>query len=389
MFFLISVIFNDLLTIFNIMSLLEFNSLIHNIMNQENKSRSIKYFFALIVVIVLIFVGFTTYNKPKTTNTFKIGVILPLSGDLAIIGTPAKSGAEMALASFTNTKNKYELIFEDDQYNVNKTVTIANKLISIDKVNAIVTLGSAEGNGVKPLANNAKVIHFNTAASDQTIPDGHYIFTHWTPPAEEAKAMINELINRKINKVAIFTTNNDGMIAITNELEKQLLETNIQVTMSEKINVSGRDFRTQIAKLKGELPDIIVMQNTPPELEILARQIKEAGVKAPMTSIEVFDTSTAADLFRGYWYASVSNFTDLFRDDYKNKYGLVPELATGNIYDIISLIITAAENTKGAPTADNVSAELLKIKNFNGAMGELSMGPSGMVLSKATIKTVK
>ena len=358
-------------------------------MNIENIKKIVWPVIIIIVVIILVVFGLTVSNKQINNRVIKIGVILPLSGDLAIIGEPAKHGAEMALANFQNLKNKYELIFEDDQYDVNKTVTAANKLISVDKVNAIVTLGSAEGNVVKPLANKNKIIHFNTAASDQTIADGKYIFNHWTPPQEEARTLITELVRKDIKKVAIFTTNNDGMIAISNELKNQLAETNITVVMDEKINVGNRDFRTQIMKLKTNLPDIIISQNTPPELEILAKQIKEASIKIPLTSIEVFDTTSAPELFKGYWYATVSDFTDKFATDFKNKYSTGPALATGNIYDIISLIITASENTHSSPSSENISAELLKIKDFTGAMGNLSINSSGAVISKAAIKIVK
>ena len=129
--------------------------------------------------------------------------------------------------------------------------------------------------------------------------------------------------------------------------------------------------------------------NTPPELEILAKQIKEASIKIPLTSIEVFDTTSAPELFKGYWYATVSDFTDKFATDFKNKYSTGPALATGNIYDIISLIITASENTHSSPSSENISAELLKIKDFTGAMGNLSINSSGAVISKAAIKIVK
>ena len=355
----------------------------------ENNKWPVKYALGLIIAIIIVLVGFSIFSKPKDDSTIKIGVILPLSGDLAMLGEPARQGAEMAMENFTNTKHKYELILEDDRYDVNKTVTAANKLISVDKVSAVITLGSAEGNAVKPLAKTAKIIHFNTAASDQTIPDGKYIFTHWTPPAEEAKTMVAELTRRNVKKIAIFTTNNDGMIAISAELKKQLAGTDIFTVMDEKINVGNRDFRTQILKLKANLPDMIVLQNTPPELEILAKQIKEADIKAPLTSIEVFDTTTSPELFKGDWYVTVSDPTDTFKTSFRNKYSAGPELATGNIYDIISLIITATENIKGRPTAENISAELHKIKNLDGAMGTLSIAENGLVLSKASIKTVK
>jgi branched-chain amino acid transport system substrate-binding protein len=356
-------------------------------MNQENNK--FVWSLLLVILIVLVILGFNKFYKTSDNLPIKIGVILPLTGDLGFIGESAKLGAEMALADFSNTKNKYELVFEDDQYNVNKTVTAANKLISVDKVSAIVSLGSAEANVVKPLATKNKLIHFTTAASDQTIPDGLYTFDHWTPPTEEASALVGELVKRNIKKIALFTTNNDGMIAISNELENQAEKNNILITMEEKLNVGSRDFRTQIMKLKADMPEIIIMQNTPPELEILARQIKEAGIKIPMTSVEVFDTTTSPELFAGNWYATVSDPTEKFANSFKAKYGKGPVLATGNVYDIITLIITGFENTKGQISSDKVSQELHKIQNFAGAMGNISIADNGIVLSKSSIKTVK
>jgi branched-chain amino acid transport system substrate-binding protein len=358
-------------------------------MNPENNKVSNKIISAVVILLVLSIIGFTVHNKKLDNSPIKIGVILPLTGSLGFIGDSARHGAEMALENYRNTNHKYELVFEDDQYDVSKTVTAANKLISIDKVNDIVSLGSAEANVVKPLANKNKIIHFTTAASDQTIADGKYNFDHWTPPAEESETMVSGFLKRNVKKVAIFTTNNDGMIAIAGELKRQLSDAGISVILDEKINVGDRGFRTQIAKLKMNSPDIIVMQNTPPELEILAKQIKDAGIKTPLTSIEVFDTTTEPQLFKGNWYVTVSDPTELFANSYKAKYGSGPSLATGNVYDIVSLIITATENVKGTLTNEKVATELLKIKNLDGAMGNLSINSRGTVISKASVKTVK
>ena len=360
-------------------------------MNPENNKWSNRAPLLIIIVAVLIIIGLVIGGKKTDDKPIKIGVILPLSGSLEFIGDSAKHGAELALENYsaTSSKHKYQLVFEDDQYDVSKTVTAANKLVSVDKVNVIVSLGSAEANVVKPLVNANKIIQFTTAASDQTIVDGKYNFDHWTPPSEESKIMISEFLKRNIKKIAIFTTNNDGMIAIAGELKKQLGETDISIVMDEKINVGERDFRTQIMKLKDASPDIIVMQNTPPELEILAKQIKDAGIKAPLTSIEVFDTTAQPKLFSGSWYVTVSDSTETFKSAYKAKYGSEPSLATGNVYDIVSLIINASENVNGSLTTEKVAAELLKISNFNGAMGNLSINSSGTVISKAAIKNIK
>jgi len=341
-----------------------------------------------VVLTILIVVGFAIFSKPIDNSPIKIGVILPLSGDLAFIGEPAKRGAEMALANFKDTKHKYELIFEDDQFDGKKAITAANKLIFMDKVSALVTFGSSGGNSVKPLAETNKILHF-AVASDQNIADGIYNFNHWTSPKEEVSAMVAEFARKNIKTISILTMNQDGMVAIANELENQLKNTAFKIIVNEKFNVGTRDFRTLVAKVKTDLPDIIVLVNYSPELEILGKQIKEAGINIPMTSFEGLDATTDPKIFTGSWYSTASDMTDIFRMNFQNKNNLAPVVGTGNVFDIITLIVTATENTRGNPTGLNIGSELLKIKDLIGSMGSISLDKTGSVISKAVIKTIR
>ncbi|MEI7480053.1 MAG: ABC transporter substrate-binding protein [bacterium] len=351
-------------------------------------NKAFKYTLSIIAILVLIMVGYTASQKTIDNSPVKIGVVLPLSGDLAFIGEPAKKGAELALEQFKNTKRKYELVFEDDQYDSKKTITSATKLISINKVEAVVSFGSAQGNVVKPLAVNNKTIHF-AVASDPNIADGKYNFNHWTPAKEEVKTLVAELVNKKIKSVSVLTINNEGMIALESELKKQLQNTGISILADERFNVGSRDFRTLITKLKSNLPEVLVMLNTTPELEILAKQIKDSGIKTPMTSVEVFDATSNPPLFKGYWYATAGDSSEIFISNYKNKYSSAPSIGTGNVADIISLIVAASEKIDGKVTAENISQALHSIQNMAGAMGDLSIDAKGSVISKASIKVMK
>ena len=341
-----------------------------------------------IVVVILLVTGFNIFSRPIDTTPIKIGVILPLSGDLAFIGEPAKRGAEMALENFKDTKHKYELIFEDDQFDGKKAITAAQKLISVDKVNVLVTFGSSGGNSVKPLAETNRILHF-AVASDQNIADGKYNFNHWTSPKEEVTAMVTELIKRNIKNVSILTVNQDGMISTYNELIKQLSDNKIDVVVDEKFNPGTTDFKTLLTKVKINLPEMIIMLNYTPEMDILGKQIKDLGITVPLTSIEGFDGATRPELFSGFWYVSSSEPSKQFLTDFKNKFGIVAGLGTGNVYDVASLIITATENIRGSVTAEKIASELLKIKDFTGSMGNVSINQTGSVISKAVIKTIK
>ena len=343
-----------------------------------------------IVVVILIIVGVSANNKSSQSKPIKIGVILPLSGDLAMLGEPAQKAAQFALDNYPGTKNQYQLIFEDDQFNGSKTVTAANKLISIDKVNAIISFASTAGNVVNPLATQNMIIHF-AVASDPKIADGKYNFNHWTPPSEEARVMVQQLKERGINKIGLFTGNQAGMLAVANELKSQLNGTGISVVSDLVFNIGEKDFKTLIAKAQPSNAQVYVLFCFTPELELLAKQMKDAGVKTPLTAIESFDQTNQPELFNGYWYVSASDPSSSFVDQFKQKFGQAPSFGTANVYDIIGMIVTAIESDKssGTPNADQISLNLHNLKDYKGAMGDLSIGDNGLVLSQATVKTVK
>ncbi len=351
-----------------------------------NSNKTVWWIAGIVIIIAIVIIA--TRGGDRETGPIRIGVIIPLSGNLAFLGEPAKQAAEFALENFKDTKHKYEFIFEDDQFSAEKAVTAANKLISIDKVDAIISFGSSGGNAVNPLAEKNKVIHF-AVASDPKVADGTYNFNHWTPPSEEVRVLIAELQRRSIKKIGVLTANQGGMLAITQEIKKQIIGTDIQITTEQVFNIGEKDYRSLILKIKQNLPDIFVMVSFTPELEILGKQMIDAGIKTPMTSVEGFDQTSQPELFDGYWYASASDPSGEFVKSFQDKFGKNPAFGTGNAYDIVSLLVTAYENTDSAQTPNEVVNQLLNIKGFKGAMGDLSIGNDGLVLSTATIKTVK
>jgi hypothetical protein len=79
-----------------------------------------------------------------------------------------------------------------------------------------------------------------------------------------------------------------------------------------------------------------------------------------MTAIESFDATTEPALFNGYWYAGASDPSGDFTKIFTEKFGKAPNSGTGNIYDIVSLLITASENanTRGNPSSDEIVDQL-------------------------------
>jgi len=351
-----------------------------------------KVIIGIVVLAVVIWSGYALLSnrEPVSTETIKIGVVAPLTGDLAFIGEGLRDAILLAKDSLGDTRYTYEVIFEDDQLDPKRTASAANKLISIDKVDAIISISSGTGNVVTPIAERNSIVHFGIA-SDANIAKGDFNFIHWTPPAEETKVFVAELQRRGITKLGIFVVNQQGELAIANDLISRIEGTDIEVVTNQLFNFGETDFRTIIAKAKPSNAEIYLLLAFTPEIEILARQIKEAGITIPLTAIESFELTEERDLFEGEWYVNAADPTGDFVDRFKEKTGGNPKIGAPNGYDIFNLIVSAAESTKSSakPTPREIADVLLDIKEVSGALGTLNINEEGIVISKAVVRIIK
>src|SRR5262249_22481603 len=152
----------------------------------------------------------------------------------------------------------------DNSFDATKAATAASKLINVDKVNALVSVGSPAGNATSPVAQAAKVVHF-AIGSDANMAKGEYNFTHWTMPEEEVTKLIQELNARKITKVAILAANHSGINPIIADFEAKIASTPIKVAGKEIFTAGLKDFRTPISKLQKSNPEIYLVIAFDPE----------------------------------------------------------------------------------------------------------------------------
>lgn len=355
-----------------------------------NIKKSTKWVIGVIVVIAIVAVGYfaSSGSGEVSQKTIKIGVIAPMTGNLAFMGEGIRDAILIAKENMGNTKNKYEVIFEDDQLDAKMSASAAYKLLNADNVDAFVTFSSVTGNVVAPIAEQNKVVHFGIA-SDSNVAKGKYNFIHWTPPSEENKVFIAELQRRGIKKLGIFEA--QGAADGIPDLKQQLKGTGIEIVTDQVFNFGEKDFRTTIAKVKDSGAEIYLLMAFSPELEILAKQMRETGITTPTTSIESFELSEQLALFEGEWYINSADPTADFTSKFNAKTGKSPTLGAANAYDIFNLVVAANEKVEGTsePTSNQVVNELMKITNFSGALGNLSVNEDGLVVSKAAVRMIK
>lgn len=342
----------------------------------------------LIVGIVIAvgagLLGVRSFSKGSAPREVTIGAVLPLTGNLAFLGESYRDAITMALEELPKRGVTYKVIFEDDGFDPKKAASAANKLISIDNADVILSFGSPSGNAISPIAEAQHVVHINGIASDPAVAQGTYNFVHWTPPFKEAELMKRELLERGFKKVVLLETNQPGTIAVGDALEKILTDTP-SLAARMRFNPGEKDFRTIISRVKEVQGDILLLIATSPELEILAKQVRQAGITIPLSSIESFEFTSTPALFEGLWYVNVADPTPEFVAQFTKRFGKAPAIGAANGYDVINLI----DGAKHIEDKKSLVDALYSISRFKGAVGEVSINADGFIVSEPTVRMIK
>ncbi len=337
------------------------------------------------LLVALIILISTATAHAESSPLLKIGFILPLSGDLAFLGAGIKDAALLAKADIERQGGKLELIFEDNHGELTGTTQSGSKLISSDRVNAIITIISGVGSILKPIAAKFRILHIGIC-SDPEVADGEFNFIN-DLTAEQGVSRYLKQFRADIGSeksLAVIQANESGFERIVKELQKGS-ENNPHIVELETFNKGTNDFRGLLLRVKKNKPDAILLLGLSPEIEQLARQARSIGITAPFTSIEGFGLAHDKAPFEGSWFIDSAIPNKDFKDRFESQYGRPITPGTGHAYDTVRMIYQSFKPTlSGTTLASNFRA----IINFPGVIGNLNVQSNGVVWSEPSVKRI-
>jgi branched-chain amino acid transport system substrate-binding protein len=143
----------------------------------------------------LINTGYWRYSSAFICGV-RVGVVLPLTGDLAAYGNNAKDGIELAAQESNGPALgpqgiSVRLLVEDSKGDPQTAVSSLQKLITIDRVSCVIgDVASSPTLAMAPIANQNRVVLLSPAASSPKITKaGEFIFRDWPSDDFEASGM--------------------------------------------------------------------------------------------------------------------------------------------------------------------------------------------------------
>lgn len=347
----------------------------------------------------------TKKETDTSPETYRVGALIPLSGDGASYGIPLQHVAQHAIETINNTGGikgkKLEFIFEDGGCNPDTANRGIQKLVTVNKVKVVYGgFCSSETLAAAPIVEQNKVVLLSPGSSNPDITTaGDYVFRNYPSDSSQGKVLAEYAVKQGYKKVGVIAEQQPYTLGIQKVFEKEFKASGGEVFMETYLS-DASDFRTQILKLKGEKVDAYLIDpQTPVKAALLFKQMEEASVKGPFILIDVIlgDTKLITqykDLLEGAvggeatydrQHPDMLALQKWYKEQYKEDLPYLTYMATS--YDAVYIIKEAIESA--GYDADGVKKYLYGIKDRKGLAGSLTIDENGDPISGHILRVVK
>ncbi|SMC17400.1 amino acid/amide ABC transporter substrate-binding protein, HAAT family [Desulfacinum hydrothermale DSM 13146] len=230
------------------------------------------------------------WNAPAVfaAQAYKIGGIFAVTGRASFLGDPEKKSLEMAVDEINARGgidgHPVEAVIYDTEGDPTKTVLAVNKLISKDKVLAIIGPSRTPTTlAVVPIVERLQVPLISCAAGIQIVePVKPYVFKTAQSDVLAVAAIYRHMEKQGIKKVGILAVTNAFGVSGRDQLLKQADEHGIQVVSEQAFGASDTDMTAQLTKIRKEEPDAIICWGTNPGPAVVAKNMRQLGMTIPL-----------------------------------------------------------------------------------------------------------
>ena len=331
-------------------------------------------------------------------QTVKIGWFGPETGDSALFGQAEKNTVLMLAEEFNakggvdvgGKKYKIEIVPYDDKGDSVEAVNVVKRLISQDKVIAIVgAQGSGEAIPVAPLVNGAKVPLVSSTATNPKVTVGEsgvispFMFRACFIDPYQGKAAAYYCYQKLgKRKAAVLMTIDDPYSTGLAEFYKQNFEKAGGKVVAEVSYTSGeKDFRAPLTKIKAAKPDVVFIPAYYNDVALVAKQARELGINQLLFGGDGWPSENliplAGKALEGCMFINhldmEGNAAKPMRTAYKNKFNRNAELNSYMVRDALYMVIDAMQRAKSVDPAAIQKA--LLTCDIQGITGHIKIGP--------------
>ena len=256
-----------------------------------------------------IVAGALAPNAAIAAENVKVGVLMPLTGNAAAAGQASKAAIEVAVDIINNAHPelgslplaataglphlggaKLDVIFVDHQGNPSLAQQLATRLVTEDKVNAL--MGAYQSSctfTATPVAERYGIPFMvgDSTALNITGRGYKYVFRATPIATDFARTYMRFFADMKkegktINSIAIVNENTDYGTSVGDAIEAEAKKNNVPVAIRIPYSASSTDVTAQVLQLKDKKPDVVIFISYTADSILYIKTMKNLDYRPPM-----------------------------------------------------------------------------------------------------------
>ena len=337
----------------------------------------------------------------------KVGEFASLTGKEAAFGQSSHKGTLLAVEEINAAGGvlgrKIQLITEDNQSKAGESATIAKKLISRDKVVALIgEVASMRSLEAAPIAQQSRIPMISPSSTNPKVTEiGNYVFRVCFIDPFQGVVMAKFARNTlKLKRVAVLTSVSSAYsVGLAKYFKERFVQDGGAIALEQRFTEGDKDFKAQLTAIKAANVDGIFLPGYYTEAALVCKQARDLGMNLPLFGGDGWEApqliSIGGAAVEGTYYSThyspenkspaVSGFVERFRKRWDNE---VPDAMAALGYDAAMVL---ADAIKRAGTTDSAKLRdaLAATKNLPGVTGDTTLDTQRNASKAAVVIAVK
>lgn len=360
---------------------------------------------SIIFASILLALGLVACKKVDTENMIVVGEVGAMTGPTATFGTSTHNGIVLAIEEINAAGGvkgkKIHLISLDDQGKPDEAAMVTTKLITQDKVVAILgEVASSVSLAMAPIAQQYKVPMITPSSTNPDVTKkGDYIFRVCFIDPFQGTVMAKFAFDTlKSKNVAVLRDiKNDYSMGLSAIFVDKFKSLGGKIAIEQSYSAGDIDFKSQLTSIRAKKPDAIYIPGYYTDVGLIARQARELGLDVPLMGGDGWDspklkeiggTAVNGSYFSNHYSAENQDpRVQEFLAKYKAKYNHTPDALAAMGYDAARVLAEAMER---APTLESKDLRdaIAATKDFSGVTGNITIDENRNAVKAAVVLKV-
>lgn len=360
------------------------------------------------ICLMLPLVGMFACKKSADTSsldTIPVGEFASLTGATASFGQSSHKGTQMAVDEINAAGGvlgkKLRLITEDDQSRPGEAATVVRKMLSRDKIVALLgEVASSRSLEAAPLCQQAGIPMISPASTNPKVTEvGDFVFRVCFIDPFQGTVLSKFALSKGWKRVAILTdVKQDYSVGLSQFFKKHFTANGGEIVGEQSYSSGDKDFKAQLTAIKGSQPDAIVASGYYTETGLIALQARELQVSAPLLGGDGWDSPSLVEVggkaIEGSFFSNHFSVEDPalaiqeFLKKYRAKFGAEPDAMSALGYDSAMILVDAMKRA-GTTEGAKLKAAIASTKDFAAVTGKISLNPERNADKSAVMLEVK